>query len=454
MNTIEPPWSNLSFEWALHPARLVPIGFLAAIALGTVLLALPPARVGDGGAPILTALFTSTSAVCVTGLIVVDTPTYWSPFGQGVILALFQVGGFGIMTGATLLGVLLTRRLGLGARRLAQAETPALRPGDVKHLLRMILIATVTVELIIAGILSAVWHDSYAWSWPEALWHGTFHAISAFNNAGFSTFSDSLMGFVGDPWINLPVMVAIILGGIGFPVLYDLRQTPGRPRRWSLHTKVTLIGTALLLTVGFVLILLIEWSNPATLAPLNWSDKLLASAFHSVTMRTAGFNSLDIGQMQPESLAVNYLFMLIGGGSAGTAGGIKVSTVVILALVVWAEVRGHRDVTAHQRRIPTAVQRQALTILVLSAGIISLGILLLLAVTDFHLADIVFESISAFATVGLSTGITGDLPAAGQFVIIVLMFVGRVGPITAATAIALRRRPRPYRYAEERLIVG
>lgn len=437
-----------------HPARLVPLAFLAAIAMGTVLLMLPLSRAGDGSAPPLTALFTSTSAVCVTGLIVEDTPVYWSRFGQAVILGLFQIGGFGIMTGATLLGLLVTQRIRLRDRLVAQAETKILGLGNVASVLRLVLVATVTVEIAIAAILTLRFRFTYDNTWGEALWHGLFHAVSAFNNAGFSTYSDSLMGFVVDPLIVIPIMAAIVLGGLGFPVLYELRRDLRRPSRWSVHTKITVAATGLLLTGGFVAILWSEWTNPGTLGFLGTADKMLASAFHSVSARTAGFNSLDVGAFTPETIVVNDMLMFIGGGSAGTAGGIKVTTFFLLAFVIWAEVRGDPDTTAFGRRIPAAAQRQALTVALLGVAFVALGTLALLTLTDFELSDVLFEVISAFGTVGLSTGITFDLPPAAQGVIIVLMFVGRVGSITVATALALRSRKRLYRFPEERPIVG
>jgi Trk-type K+ transport system membrane component len=403
---------------------------------------------------LLTALFTATSAVCVTGLIVQDTPTYWSGFGQGVILVLFHVGGFGIMTGATLLGLLVTRRLKLSSRLIAQAETKSLKLGDVAAVLRLILLVTVTFELLATALLALRLHYGYDYAWDDALWHGLFQAVSAFNNAGFSTYSDSLSGFALDPLVLVPIMVAVVVGGLGFPVVFELRHGVRHPARWSIHTKITLFGTAFLLIAGLVAVAAYEWTNAATLAPMAWPEKLLNAAAHSVMMRTAGFNSIDVASMRIETLTVSYALMLIGGGSAGTAGGIKVTTFFLLGFVVWAEIRGQADSTAFRRRIGPHVQRQALTIVLLAVGAVGAGVLILLSTTDFALQDVLFEVISAFGTVGLSTGITGDLPAIGQVVIMALMFVGRVGPITIASALALKERYVPFRYPEERPIVG
>lgn len=437
-----------------HPARLVPLAFLAAILVGTLLLMLPVSRADGTSAPLLTALFTSTSAVCVTGLIVEDTPVYWSTFGQVVILVLFQVGGFGIMTGATLLGLLVTRRLGLGTRLVAQAETRSLGLGDVMAVLGLVLRTTLLVEAAIALVLTLRLHYTYGESWGRATWNGVFHAVSAFNNAGFSTYSDSVMRFVADPLFIVPLMLAIVIGGIGFPVLHDIRRNPMRWSRWSVHSKITLVGTAFLIGAGTLAIGAYEWHNSGTLGPLGIGGKVLGALFHSVSARTAGFNSVDVGAMELETLAVNYALMFIGGGSAGTAGGIKVTTFFLLGAVVLAEIRGTPDTTAFRRRIPAESQRLALTVVLLGVGVLAFATLALLSLSALPLQDVMFEAISAFATVGLSTGITAKLPAAGQCVLIVLMFVGRVGTITVATALALRSREPLYRYPEERPIVG
>jgi trk system potassium uptake protein len=437
-----------------HPARLVPMTFLLAILLGTALLMLPAARAGEGVAPFFTALFTATSAVCVTGLTIVDTRAYWSGFGQGVILALFQVGGLGIMTGATLLGLLVARRLRLSTRLVAQAETRSLGLGDVVGVLRLVLLVTVLVELATAAVLTLRLHHAYGEPWADAAWNGLFLGIAAFSNAGFSTYSDNLMGFAGDALILGPIMGAVILGGIGFPVLRDIRRNPRRASRWSLHTKLTLFGTGLLLFGGTAAVLAYEWTNPATFGPVDPASKLLGAAFHSAMTRSAGFNALDVGALRPESLAISYVLMLIGGGSASTAGGIKVTTFLVLGYVVWAEIRGEPDVSAFGRRISREVQRQALTVALLAVAFVGMATLLLLTLSDLSLDNALFETVSAFATVGLSTGVTADLPPAGQAVLVVLMFLGRVGTITVATGLALQSRQRPYRYPEERPIVG
>jgi trk system potassium uptake protein TrkH len=415
---------------------------------------LPGARLDNLSAPFLTALFTATSAVSVTGLIVVDTSTYWSLFGQIVILALIQIGGFGVMTAATLLGLLVSRKLRLTSRLIAQAETRSLNLGDIRPAIKFILIATVTVEVCMALWLALALHFTYGERWPSALWHGLFHSISAFNNAGFSTYSNNLARFIGDPLILTPIMLAVVIGGIGFPVMFDIRNTPTRPSKWSIHTRITLVGSAILLLVGTLAIAAYEWTNVSTIGGLSTGEKVLESLFFSVVARTAGFNTIDIASLSSGTLAVTDGLMLIGGGSAGTAGGIKVTTFVVIILAIWAEMRGDKDVTIFWRRIPSDTQRQALAISGLAIAIIFIAVSILAAVSTFPQHILAFEAVSAFATVGLSTGITAALPPIGQIVLIVLMGLGRIGAFTFAASLALRPYEQPYRLPEERPIVG
>lgn len=438
----------------LHPTRAVAFVFLLAIAVGTLLLRSPYSAAGPHETPWITALFTAVSAVCVTGLVVVDTGTYWSPFGQGVILVLFQIGGFGFMTGATLLGVMVNRSLRLRTRLVTQVETHTLGLGDVASVARLVFVVTLLSEALIAAMLTLRLHAGHGMPWGAAAWSGLFHAVSAFNNAGFSIHADSVVRYASDAWILVPLMAGIVVGGIGFPVLHDLRQRWRDPRHWSLHTKLTLLGTGVLLLVGFGVLLWFEWSNPRTFGGMGLGDKLLNAGFASVSARTAGFNAVDIGALTRESLALHYPLMFIGGGSAGTAGGVKVGTAFILVLLVYSEVRGRPENEAFGRRISSSAQRQAITVLVLGAVMVTLGTLLLLRMTDLPTDKIIFEVVSAFATVGLSTGITAELPPSALVVLTVLMYAGRVGTITLAAALALGERRMPYRYPEEHPIVG
>jgi trk system potassium uptake protein len=437
-----------------HPARIVPIAFAIAVTVGTLVLLLPISRSGPSGAPPLVALFTSTSVVCVTGLAVVDTATYWSPFGHGALLVLGQVGGFGIMALASLLGLVVARRLGLQSQLVAQAETHSPGLGDLRGILVRVAQWTLLIEVAVAFALAVRFWLGYDYPVGKAVWYGVFHSISAFNHTGFSLFSNNLVGFVGDWWINAPIVLGIVAGSIGFPVVYELSRRIGRPWSWSVHTRITVYGTMVLLAVGFGVMLLFEWSNPATFGPLGVPDKVVAALLQGTSPRTAGFNSVDFGAMNSETLAATDVLMFIGGGSAGTSGGIKVTTFFLLAFVIWAEVRAERDVTIGRRRIAESTQRQALTVALLGVATVAAGTVTLLLITEHSLEEVLFEATSAFATVGLTTGITPTLSAVAQLVLVLLMFVGRVGTITVASALALSERRARYRYPEERPIVG
>ena len=436
------------------PARLLVALFVAILAMGTAALMLPISSNEAGGAPFLTSLFTATSALTVTGLIVVDTPTYWSTFGEAVLMVLIQLGGLGIITLGSLAGLIVSRRMGLRGRRVAQVESGGgLDLGDIGRVIKTVLIIAVTVEAVLFVALTATfWLRHGEEFWP-AIELGGFHAVSAFNNAGFALFSDSLQGFATDPLVNLIVMVAVLAGAIGFPVLIDLRDGPTRPRRWSLHTKLTLVTTGTILVAGALVLLVFEWTNPATLGQLDTGHKVMASGFNS-TMRTAGFSTIDYAATNETTQLATVISMFIGGGSVSAAGGIKVTTMALLVLAVWAEYRGNADVTAFGRRMPGSVVRQAIAVTITVALAQLVGTMLLLSTGPYALTDALFEATSAVGIVGLSTGITPDLDTEGRFIIIALMVLGRLGPLTVGTALVLRERERLYRYPEERPFVG
>lgn len=437
-----------------NPARFVVAAFAAVISIGTLLLMMPWSTTGPGGASLLDAAFTTTSAVCVTGLTVVDTATHWTRWGQLTIMLLIQVGGFGIMTMSSLFALLVSRRLGLRQRMIAQAETNAIDLGEVKRVLISVAAFTALFELSATAVLSWRFWQRDNLGAGDALYYGLFHAVSAFNNAGFALFSDNLVSFATDWWLIGTIGMTVIFGGIGFPVMLELRTLWRKPSRWSLHTKITIGTTLLLLTVGTVLILASEWANGDTIGQMAVHDKVLTSWFHSVSPRTAGFNSIDYGVVNPNTLLVTDALMLIGAGSASTAGGIKVTTFALLGFIVWAELRGDPDVNAFGRRIPTSTQRQALAIALLSIGAVMTATFALATLSQVGISAALFESLSAFGTVGLTTGITPNLPGASQVVLIVLMFLGRVGPTTLFAAFILREHTRAFRYAEERPIIG
>lgn len=439
-----------------RPPLLTVATFAAAIVAGTAALMLPVSHAGGERTEFMDALFTAVSAVCVTGLITVDTPTHWSLFGQWVILGLIQIGGLGVMTLATVMTLVVTRRINLRMQLSAGAETKSVTLGDVRRVVLGIIGFSLLFETVTALLLTGRYLAGYGYPLGRAVYHGVFHAVSAFNNAGFALYSDSLIGFAGDSWIIGPVSFALIAGGLGFPVWIEVwrRRRVRRGARWSLHARITLTVTAVLLMLGPAMVTALEWGNPKTLGPMSIGGKLLAGFFQGVVPRTAGFNSLDYAEVNTQTLLTTDLLMFIGGGSAGTAGGIKVTTFALLAFVIFANVRGERSVTVGDRKLADGVEQQALTVALLAVGLVFCSTFVLTIITPFTLDQLLFEVISAFATVGLSTGITADIPVGGQLLLCFLMFIGRVGPITLAAALALRTRTRRIEYPETRAIVG
>lgn len=437
-----------------QPAQAIATSFLAMVMVGTAVLSLPFATAGPERAPFVDALFTATSAVCVTGLTTVDTGTYWSTGGQVAIAVLIQVGGLGIMTLATLVAVIFFRRMGLHTRMAAQTETRSFSAGDLRRIVRRIVVFSLVVEGVLAVVLATRFLTAYDMSPGAAAYSGGFHAVSSFNNAGFSIYSDNLVGFAKDPLILFPIALAVIIGGLGFPVVFELLRSWRRPRQWSALTRVTVVITSILLILATVALYLSERGNAATWGTMDVGEQWLASFFSGVMPRTAGFNIVDISAMRSESLAFTDVLMFIGGGSAGTAGGLKVTTLGVLALTVWAELRGKPDVEIGHRRIGTTVQRQSLAVAALGAILVVIGTSVLLMFTSFTFEQVFFESVSAFGTVGLSTGITADLPNEAKYALVVLMFAGRVGPLTFASALASRGKTQMARRPEERMSIG
>jgi potassium uptake TrkH family protein len=438
---------------ARNPAQLVLAAFVALILLGTALLSLPFAV--DRGTPhhgLIDSLFWATSATTVTGLGTVDVSTF-SLFGELVLLALIQLGGFGIMTIGSVLAIVASRRVGLRQRMLAQAEIGAVDMGELRFLIGAIAKITVAVESSIAFILFLHLATNDELSLVEAAYSAIFHGVSAFNNAGISLYSDSLTRFAGDPFVVFPITAAFVIGGLGFPVLVELRRRVPR-RRWSLHTRITIYATLFLLLVGPAMVLAFEWTNGGTLGPMGIWDKLQAAWFQGVTPRTAGFNTIDIGAQREPTLNIMTGLMFIGAGPASTSGGIKVTTFAVLGFAMWSEVRGDNDINVFRRRLPVHVARQAMTVALLSVGLVFSTAIALTAMSSFDFTQTLFEATSAFGTVGLSTGITDSLPGVGQFLLVLVMLAGRVGPVTFVTALALRQRSRAYRFAEERPIIG
>ena len=435
------------------PARLLLIVFTAMIGVFTALLSLPIAAADGQRTPFVDALFTAVSAICVTGLVTVDTGTHWSTFGLVVIMIAMKVGGLGVLTLASLLGLSVLRSMGLAQRLIAARETRAEQLAEVGGVLRTIVITSTAFEaatfVALTPYMIVTEHGL-----GESLFLGLFYAISAFNNAGFIPEAAGTAQYLADPFFNVPVGLAVAVGSLGFPVILAVARAWRTPKRWSLHAKLTLATSGILLVAGWLGLLLMEWSNPATLGGQSVGTKILASAFASIMPRSGGFATLDIGQMTGESRLFIDLLMFIGGGSGSTGGGIKVTTFALLVLSIWAEIRGNPDVEAFGRRIPQETIRQAIGVLVMSAAVVFAATFALLRITPFTLDQTLFEALSAFGTVGLSTGITPDLSSPAKYVIIVCMYVGRLGPMTLGAALALRQRSRMVRLPHERPVVG
>ena len=438
------------------PALVLVVGFAVLIAVGTILLSLPFSSAAGTWTGPIDALFTATSAVCVTGLVILDTGTYWSPFGHLVILTLIQVGGFGFMTGSTLfLFLLVGRRTGLRDRLLVQASTGVPDLGSVTTLVKRVAIFTLICEgvaaIALTGAFLARSHDLV-----ESIWWGIFHAISAFNNAGFDLIGGfrSLTDFADDPFVLIPIGSLIILGGLGFAIVGDVAGK-WRWRRLALETKVVLATTLVLLLGGATAIGYLEWTNPATLGAMPEAQRPLNALFESATLRTAGFSALDTGALTEASLFVVMALMFIGGASGSTAGGIKVNTFSILLIAIVSTARGRPSAEAFGRRLPHILIYRALSVALLSVAAVFLVALALEVVSpDVTFVQVLFEAVSAVGTVGASTGITRDLPDLAHLILIPAMFLGRLGPLTLVLALTARARPIAYRPAVETMRIG
>lgn len=422
----------------LSPPRVLALAFLAAIGVGALLLSAPWAQAEGARAPFLTALFTATSAVCVTGLVVVDTGTYWSAAGQTVILALIQIGGIGVMTVSTMVGLAAGRRVGLRERLILREQLGGVPMAGATHLARSVVALTLGFQALGFLLMSARLATHYPLG--RAGYLGLFHSISAFNNAGFDLFTVSLEGFRADLFMNLVTTGLILTGGLGFIVLMDFYSWIKWRSPLTVHTRIVLTVSLGLLLLGMIAVLAAEQSNPATLAGRPLGERLLASWFHSVTPRTAGFNTLPTGDLAPSTQFVTVALMFIGGSPGSTAGGVKTTAFAVLILALASGLTGRQDLESHNRRLSWQVVNRALAIVLLAGLWIFVTTLLLLVTEGADFLMTLFEVVSAFATVGLSMGLTGHLSPVGQTAIIVTMFLGRVGPLTLAAAIAFRQR--------------
>ncbi|MDO8751065.1 MAG: potassium transporter TrkG [Dehalococcoidia bacterium] len=431
----------------------VVLGFAALVLVGTILLSLPMARVPSQPLSLLNSLFTATSAVCLVGLVVVNTGTYWSTFGQIVILGLVQLGGIGIMTATMLILVILRRSVSLQDRFELYELSKAGGLRSVTGLIWLTVLVTVGAELL--GTLALWFRFRQVYGDEDGWWPAAFHSVSAFNNAGFDLFESfsSLTPFSRDPVLLAVVSLLIIAGGISVLVLIDLAMK----RSWRLLTpnsKMLLTASGFLLAIGFGGIMLFEFNNPNTLGNMTMADKATNSLFQSVTARTAGFNSISVSGMNDATLFLTMALMYIGGATGSTAGGIKVGTFAVLVLAAWASIHGYQHASAFGRRFSHRLVYRALTVAVLSGGVIFIGTLILTLTEDLAFRHLLFEVVSAFGTVGLTTGITPDLSIVGKGTIIVIMFIGRLGPLSLAYALAQRARQRRYALPEKDVAIG
>lgn len=436
-----------------NPARLFVLGFGILILIGSILLSLPVATRSGEGLPYIDALFTSTSAVAVTGLVVVDTGDTFSLFGQIVIMLLIQVGGLGFMTMATLFSLILGRKITFRERVMIQESLNHATLEGIVKMVQRVLLYTFVIEGTGAILLFLYWLPSMGWK--KALLFGIFHSISSFNNAGFDIFGhfQSLTLYVSDPYINLVVMSLVILGGLGFYVLSELVHLREK-RRLTLHTKVVLVTSGALIFFGALLLFLFEFTNPKTLGPLDWTGKILSSFFQSVAARTQGMNTIPIGEMRQASLLILIFLMFVGASPGSTGGGVKTTTFMALVGAVWAMIQGKRDVVFFRERLPERLVYRALSVVFISFLLV-FGVSLLLSITErSDYLTVLFETTSAFGTVGLSMGLTPHLTLVGKLMIIFTMFAGRVGPLTLALALILRRREEHIRYIEGRIMIG
>jgi trk system potassium uptake protein TrkH len=436
-----------------YSALLALTVFLAVVLVFTGLLSLPVAA-ADGRATLFAdTLFTAVSAMTVTGLVTVNTAEHWSFFGQLVILLAIQIGGLGIVTIALLLSRTVTRKLGLKGRILARQGVGTTNLGEVQSLLRVVILTTLSLELGLALFLVPRFMMVEE-SWSAGLWHGIFYSVSAFNNAGFTAHADGLAGFEADLWIIVPIMIGVLVGSFGFPVFLVLMVAKAHWKKWNLHTKLTLVTTGVLLVVGALVWGALEWSNPATIGELSTGERVTQSVFASVMMRSGGFSLVDPAASSSATLLATDALMFVGGGSASTAGGIKVTTIALLFLAIIAEAKGDRNLMVFGRTVPEGTMRVAISVTFFGATLVLGGSGLLMLVSDASLDHILFEVISAFATCGLSVGLSAELPSSGKYILAALMFAGRIGPIGLASALALRRRNLLYKYPVEQPVIG
>ncbi len=439
--------------YRLTPPQILASGFALIIVAGAVLLSLPIASASGRPLPFIDALFTATSATCVTGLVVVDTGTFFSTFGQVVIMLLIQLGGLGFMTMATLFAIVLRKKISLRERLILQEAMNQISMEGIVRLIQRVIIYSFVIEGTAACLFAVRW--SFDMPVGKAIYFGLFHAVSLFNNAGFDLFGEfrSLTGYVDDIVVNVVAMLLIILGGIGFVVMSDVVEYR-KNRRLSLHTKVVLTTTSILIVFGALVIFIFEYTNPRTLGALHFSGKILASLFQSVTPRTAGANTVSIADLRQASQFFIIILMFIGASPGSTGGGIKTTTFTTLIGAILAMVRGKEDIVLFHYRLAKDRIYKAITLTMFALFLVVFVAMVLSTTEDHEFLMILFEVTSAFGTVGLSMGLTPDLTTFGKIMIMLTMFAGRLGPLTLAYALGPRTEKELYRHPEGKIIIG
>lgn len=438
----------------MNPAQVLVLGFSALILIGATLLNLPLASIDGKSIGFVDALFTSASAVCVTGLVVVNTASHWTIFGKIIILILIQIGGLGFMTMATLVALFLGKKITLKDRLIIQEEMNQFSLSGLVKLTKYVIISTFIIEGLGTIFLSFRFIEIYGI--VKGVWFSIFHSISAFCNAGFDLIGNSMVPFASDPLVNFTVGLLVIIGGLGYTVYMDITLKRSF-KKLSLHSKFVLLITAVLLVFGLIFIFIIEYTNPKTLGSLSFGGKLLASMFQSIVPRTAGFNTIDISSIRSATAFIIIILMFIGGSPSSTAGGIKTTTIGAIVLGIFSVIKGKKDVEIFKKRIPNDIILRALAVTGIGMSLVLvITILLTITETSASFLDILFETTSAFGTVGLSRGVTPNLSVVGRLMITITMFAGRVGPLTMAFAFAKKQKNNKgvYRYPEEKILVG
>lgn len=461
MNEKNKAWGSLKaskkpffLRYQLSPPQLIIVIFATLIGIGTLLLMMPFSSASGEATSFIDAFFMAISSVCVNGLSVLDVGHHFSIAGQVVVMMLVQVGGLGFMTISVIIAIIMGKRIGLKERLLIQHTTQASTAQGLVRLCIYIFVIVFAFESIATLILTLHWQSSMGWG--TAFYYGLFHSISAFNNAGFALWPEGLVAYVGDPVVNFVIIALFVAGGLGYIVIVELLQKK-RWRKFSLHTKIVLSASLVITIIGFGIILLLESLNPATFSQLTWFERIQAASFQTLAPRSSGFNTLDITSMLTASQFLLIIYMFIGAASGGTGGGVKINTIVVLILATLATFKGEGQIHAFGRRVPQGSVTRALAVVMSSLAVVLIVALALTITEDMledHFLEVLFEATSAFSTTGLSMGLTKDLSLAGKIIVCVTMFIGRLGPLTLAYALATRKQQSRIGYPEDNILIG